>query len=268
MQRFSGVQISHNTSNISSSTGVRSHGGGVLSVGGKKIKAHQYAGKSMEHITRDLKAKGLDAGERRKIVSVLSGGNSDKGLKASADNYAKLSSVAMSKIKGTVEELAKAALHDNQNKRYKEAAMGKIIEKFSDNGKGLSREDGKKLIVRAEKLKERKIRTMLHGNMATDSAAVADLSAKAKAYNKNSKSAAANDKGKSTGHNVNVSAPLMGGSMMAGIGQTAPRASDSYYSADSQGLKGAAVARSADSYHEDKKVEPDLSSNQGMVDYF
>lgn len=103
MSRLSGVQISHNVSNISGSSGIRSHGGGVLSVGGKKIDATQYAGKSMTHIAKDLKAKGLDPAERRKMVSAITGGGV-AAAKPGKNSFANLGSHAQ-------EELIKQASH-------------------------------------------------------------------------------------------------------------------------------------------------------------
>lgn len=73
MPQLSRAQIGRNILKSVSSSGVTSHSGGVLSVAGKKVNALDYAHKSMTQITKDLRAKGLDSTERRKIVSVITG---------------------------------------------------------------------------------------------------------------------------------------------------------------------------------------------------
>lgn len=204
----------------------------------------------------------VNSSENRRIMSDLE----NKSNVAAADNYAKLSDISATKMKETVDSMAQVALHNNQNIKLKRYALGKMVKQFVYKGKGLKSEDGKKLIERAEKLKEKKLDQMLHGNMATDASAIKILGAdQSAAYNKDSKAAGYQNNARSKPSNNSM--PTMSNSSMQHIMQNkAPRASDNYYNEIPKTLPATKAPVATDNYHEEKRLEPESQANS--MSYF
>ncbi|MEI8360899.1 MAG: hypothetical protein WCG01_02125 [bacterium] len=183
------------------------------------------------------------------------------------DQHVKLASMSSKMMKDTITGMAKAALHNNQNYKMKEFVLNKMVSEFKYLDKTLSKEDGKKLIERAEKMKDGMIKKMLTGNMAKDETATKIIGTHdTKAFDEKKSKKLIN------GQSVNYKTPsgtnmsLMSSSIK--IPSSRPTSNDADYEYTDINQTENKPTQTPDNQVKSNMVDPEPDNNRGGIDYF